>query len=722
MGDLFAPNPQSTLSPGLNNAFYNKVAQFKVAEDQEERSPRKGSSRKSPLRVGKENTDSGYHGITEDEMDVDSQQQQEQQQANTQSTFANPSFVQPVAVEHALETLDEHLRPEARPTNDDESFVSANENVDKTKANTQETDDATVPDEEMHAMVDDQDEEDDEQHGPSSPMQEEAVEEEGRHIGSGNWQVEDDENEDDEIYDEDIENQPEVMEDDEDVDAESASDTSTPAKTIVRKSSLTFAALPAREPLKRSIGARTSHIDAYGRSSVLGRRTHGKSFGVSQQQQPVDSQPEQEKEDIEIAEDVETHNKSSTQRLHDKIAALGQSKDPRPSKSITSHRNNLPYPVLPKDDNEQNDQSQPLDDDDDDWIAPIKTTSRGGSDADLSWTQHQKPEDTRPEDRRPSVTESVFSVPVPTQSPLRHPLGHQMSFSTITLTSPAKSAALAPQSLHKKASSVSNPNMAHAAGVVHSTTPTSSPGGRRFADAPLSASKAKLYSVLKSAKGMFASSASTSAQAKLDSLASPSRPKLLTHDSEPSDVYRIPVGFDVPLAPKPAERPAEGRRTRSSTESDRKAREEQKSAIDALEQARQKERQKAAEQKEERERAKASNLGTQRPATASRVDSQRTATDDTSETDDMPPPPPPKSMVPPGKLRAPGRLVRPTRPATAPQQKPAPVNIKIASQSQRVSPHGRTDPGFLTDKTLAGLCTASGTLSRAHSTTYRDQD
>lgn len=706
MGDLFAPNPQSTLSPGPNNAFYNKVAQFKVAEDQEERSPRKGSSRKSPLRVGKENTDSGYHGITEDEMELDSQQQQ----ANTQSTFANPSFVQPVAVEPALETLDEHVQLEARPTNDDESFVSANEDVEKAKTNTQETDDATVPDEEMHAMVDDEDEEEDEQDGPSSPMQEEAVEEEGRHIGSGNWQVEADENDDDEIYDEHVKNQPEVMDDDEDVDAKSASDTSTPAKTIVRKSSLTFAALPAREPLKRSIGARTSHIDAYGRSSVLGRQTHGKSFGVSQQ--PTDSHPEQEKEEIEIAEDVETHNKTSTQRLHDRIAALGQSKDPRPSKSITFQHNNLGYPVLPKDDNDQNDQSQPLnDDDDDDWIAPIKTTSRGGSGADLSWSQHQKSEDTRPEDRRPSVTESVLSVPAPTQSPFRHPLGHQKSFSTITLTSPAKLAALAPQSLHKKASSVSNPNMAHAAGVVNSTTPTSSPGGRRFADAPLSASKAKLYSVLKSAKGMFASSASTSAQAKLDSLNSPTRPKLLSHDSEPSDVYRIPGGFDMPLAPKPAVRPAEGRRTRSSTESDRKAREEQKFAVDALEQARQKERQKAAEQKEERERAKVSNLATQRPATASRVDSQRTVTEDTSETDDMPPPPPPKSMIPPGKLRAPGRLIRPTRPATAPQQKPAPVNIKIASQSQRVSPHRRTDLDFLTDKILAWIYTASRTLS-----------
>lgn len=649
MTDLFAPNPQSTLSPGPNNAFYNKVAQFKVAEDKDEQqqSPNKGTSRRSPLRVGKENTDSGYHGITEDEMDVDSR--------NPSQSTAAPSFVQTAAVEPALETLDELVQPDVRH---DESFVSATEDIERAKANTQDTDDATVADEDMHVDQDEENPEDD---------VEDAVDDE--HGPSTNWQPEQDE------YNE---GQPEVVDDDEETNTKSPSDTSSPDKPLLRKSSLNFAALPAREPLKRSIGARSSHIDMYGRNSTLGRHTHGKSLGASQHA----AQHELDHEDSDD-ENVQLHNKTSTQQLHERISALGQSKDPRPSKSIPSLANSSGYPVLPRDAERLQRDSQPAtedeDQDDDDWIAPIKTNSRQASGADVNLSQ-------KPESPRPSITDSFDDAPAPVpalaarNSPYKHILTHHKSVSTITLTSPGKYS-VAPDSYHKKALSISNPNLSHAIVQNHSTTPTSSPSGKRFADAPLSASKARLYSVLKSAKGIFASSASAGAHAKASSIASPSHQTLVATSDDEFDMSRMPGGFVFPMAPEPAGRPAEGRKTRSSTESD-KRKEQDNKAADELERARQKEREKAAEHKDKIERAKAA-----RPATATRTDSQKSAFEEHSEAEDMPPPPPPKTLLPPGKLRAPtGRLVRPTRPQTAPSR-PAPTSIKIASQSQRVSGH-----------------------------------
>ena len=66
-------------------------------------------------------------------------------------------------------------------------------------------------------------------------------------------------------------------------DARSASDASSPIRPVVRKSSLNFASLPAREPLTagKSMGARvsrTSHLEHI-RTSYYNRPTGGKSLG-----------------------------------------------------------------------------------------------------------------------------------------------------------------------------------------------------------------------------------------------------------------------------------------------------------------------------------------------------------------------------------------------------------------------------------------------------------
>ena len=128
------------------------------------------------------------------------------------------------------------------------------------------------------------------------------------------------------------------------------------------------------------------------------------------------------------------------------------------------------------------------------------------------------------------------------------------------------------------------------------------------------------------------------------------------------------------------------RKTRGSDESDKRREKElkaqqkaQQKADGELEKAREKERVKAMKQQEERrkadeaEAARTEKIEAQRPMSAG------------SDRGEMPPPPPPKSMLPAGKLRAPGRLVKPTR-APEPAGRPVPVNIRVASQSQRLGP------------------------------------
>src|SRR5579862_4296845 len=121
------------------------------------------------------------------------------------------------------------------------------------------------------------------------------------------------------------------------------------------------------------------------------------------------------------------------------------------------------------------------------------------------------------------------------RSPLRQPaipergssnLGHHKNASTSRLPSPTRPGLAIDSSA--KPISVSNPNLSSvfedSAPAPTSTAPAGSPTSRRFVDGPSSA-KAKLTSMLKSAKGLFVSSASISAAAKMESLSPHSRAK-----------------------------------------------------------------------------------------------------------------------------------------------------------------------------------------------------
>jgi len=618
--------------------------------------------------VGKPgNTDSGYHGMTEDEMELDARTETATSTSNSSQEKENEPQKVPLRED---QPRPQPLRQDTAATvggrTSDESFMSAKEDLPSRNASRARSrdeneqvenegdDNATVPDEEMGV---------DEPEVSETPAAQPVV----------------------------YEDEAEPMEQ-EDMDEEtprSPSDASSPEKPLQRKSSFTFSALPAREPLtaKRSIGGRNSQIDA-GRNSVLaGRSQMGKSFGIAQDEEDVYSQ--------EKPEEARMHSKTSTQSLHERIMMLGKTKEPRTSKSIPQSvlGAQAVYPQLPSAEAEAEVAADVPDvpprvsahdfaveaeaeeeDDDDDWIAPSKP---------MQPAQHK------------AVAQLARST-TPAGSPTRPPM-HQKSISATAVPSPARPITAGG---HQKAQSVSNPSLANAAGVIQSTTPAGTPM-KKHHDGPLSASKNKLWSALRSAKNIFASSASASAAAKMEAQNhSPQRsPKRdISDEFKTAAVYNMPGALysHAQLPPSPTKAPSvisasPSRKTRSSTENERKREREteaQQKVADKLEKARAKEQQKAAKQQEERRRADEAEAA--KRAEKERLQAaERPASADSEEMkdtlQDMPPPPPPKSMLPAGKLRAPARLLKPSREQqqTA-AARPAPVNIRVASQSQRL--------------------------------------
>lgn len=507
-----------------------------------------------------------------------------------------------------------------------------------------------------------------------------------------------------------------------DDDVRSTSDSSSPVKPLVRKSSLTFASLPAREPLiaKKSMGnrnSRTSHVDPNkARGSTLGRFTGGKSLGGSQlpppdsQQDAMDVDDERPDAPREELEATKLHNKTSSQRLLERINMLKQQNEPPkrisqnilasqmsqaasftasqikesvpPSQSSQPTTQPTPvsqptYPSLPPAEPEQSD------DDDDDWISPIRTVA-------------------------------------PAPNPSRPPFSK--SHSAETRPSPAKAV--------PKPISVSNPDLP---AVVESTTPVGSPTGKKYMDGPLSASKAKFYSALRAAKEKIIGSNTTSAQVKLDALSeSPVRPTIKSQQSA-DDVFTSPKRnekagtsiFSHLRSPskeslkssktKAAAMPSspakeDGRRTRSSTEREKQKEKdlrEKQRVDDRLKEMRSKEQLKAAahHQKVKATTTKTPSAmasqqslrqtavpATKTPVSVAQPPQSRpqptradTATSNEFESaDEMPPPPPPKSFLPTTgqKIREPRKaepkkLVKPNSKETLPKAKPQKIMVSL---------------------------------------------
>ncbi|KFY42312.1 hypothetical protein V495_04566 [Pseudogymnoascus sp. VKM F-4514 (FW-929)] len=317
-------------------------------------------------------------------------------------------------------------------------------------------------------------------------------------------------------------------------EAATPSDGSSPVRQIVRKSSLNFAALPAREPLttKKSIGNRPSYLEQ-SRTSYYGRGNEDRGFG----NQDGDDD-EMDVDTVEPAAEpaskaAQAFNKTYTQRLQDQISMLGQSKPnaPRPSKSIPN------MAAMAAQQQESRPAASPnrterafnapgaFPEDEDSWIGPPTTAAASNSFSPRpaltkSYTTEVM-EDIRGKE---SIGGHEFNVPkqreVRQPSPLREVaqhrpnglFGHAKSQSTSVIRSPNKMHG--DNELVKKTISVSNPNPSG------DQSPPKSPT-RSYRESPLKAAKDKLSSILKTSKGLFASSAAASADAMASTLSPP---------------------------------------------------------------------------------------------------------------------------------------------------------------------------------------------------------
>lgn len=675
--DVFAPNAQPPTGSPQKTTFYDKVAQFQIAEDVENRAPQsKPISRgTSPQRAGKPCTDSGYHGMmTEDEMELEAQTQ------TTESAPASSQMDEPQMMPAPSDQATSQQMRDSKTNetgNSDESFVSAKEQDSQGAGGVVAEGGDITADIALVDMVQTQDTPD----TAEDDVLRDAASQDEHALGTD--QEAGSENEKRVVLEADAEMVDVSKEQDVDMDMEAGtpqSDGSSPEKPLQRKSSFTFSSLPAREPLgaKKSMG----QIDRH-RSSVFNKSINNKPLEADDDDLDVQAQ--------EKPAEARAHSKSSTQLLHERLNMLGKTKEARSSKSIPQNVLGAQaiYPQLPETDHSNSqatetsrphapevDNVAPEVDDEDDWIAPSKAAPP----------------------LPPKTREDARQLTDPEKSPAR-PLMHQKSASAYVLPSPGKADVIV-ETRPQTATSVSHPNLGSA---VDTTTPAGSP--KRPNEGHLSASKSRLWSALKSAKNIFASSAGASAAAKLEAHNnSPAFTRSQKRESGDSKIFNMPGALyskaeflQSPTRNNSVISFSPSRKTRNSNESEKKREKElkaQQKAAEELEKVREKEKQKAAKQQAE-EKAKAEKAEKievarlekerkQAEKQSAPVQPERPATAGSEKTSDadMPPPPPPKtSMLPAGKLRAPGRLMRPGRDQA--QSKPAPVSIRVASQSQR---------------------------------------
>ncbi|KAG8166451.1 hypothetical protein KVR01_002140 [Diaporthe batatas] len=424
-------------------------------------------------------------------------------------------------------------------------------------------------------------------------------------------------------------------EDDEVVDVtRSPSEGSSPIRPPIRKSSLNFASLPAREPMasNKSLGGRVSrisHIDQT-RTSFYPRPTGGKSLGIRQEMRGDDHDADAmdiDEDDMAGASSKEititAHSKTYTQRLQDQISMLGKSQSggPRLSKSIPSLVGT--QKAVPKSQSQVSqttrvdmevDQTPPRiqqvtktpgafpDDDEDDWIAPPTTIQAAVQSprpaiaksytADVMEGLHGK---STVGDAEQLAVAQHSSQLGRSQSP-PHPTAAKSDLAPSTVGH-MKSASV-DLSNHKYLTGISDSNLrkiVSASNPVSVTTqqndidaPPKSPS-RTFRESPLKHSalkqvKNKFSSILKNSKGLLASSAAISAEGKASLVNSPSTVRLEKQATTSTDSLRAgkeqePLYPDLTRHPSWDSQPAPtlsspsrsgGRRTRASAERDRK--------------------------------------------------------------------------------------------------------------------------------------------------------
>ena len=690
-------NAQRANTPSHKGSPARPAPTFKVAED--------------PIvsveieKEAKTTTDSGYHGLPEDDMDID------------QALAVVPSSAE------TYDTLENF--PPKSPFPKDQTVTKHSENNDTTEKLSHSAEEEVITENVANASQQKSGPPIADVVGKPVPDKEPSPELGGPVLNHAS------------------ENMMEIDTLDKDLDDDLAADDlrspsqgSSPARPLVRKSSLTFAALPAREPLttKKSIGARTSrtsHLDqSKMRGSFLGRYTGGKSLGGSKQPPPDQEDELVDEVDSGVAKAAlncdgpdrdskmaQLHSKSTTQRLHDRINMLGKSQPPRPQKSIppAAAVTGLSYPELPNLER-QAETIQPIslvpaksvnvsvsnNEDDDDWIQPPYGQPNASNRPQLPKSiSADVMEDIR---GKQTVGGQDFSLgrtdePIPkTSSPLRHTQAQVTQSSGQWLSraatisqpqSPAKAigGAVTPAARETAASGWDSSTPQN-----QSTTPLGSPASRRYVDGPLSASKLKLQSIMKTARGLFSSSAGVSAQAKMETL-SPLSSRTHGDTQRPLTNKSLRSNSPKEALDKPTSNP-DARKTRSSTEKEEKRKEsearEYRRAEGEPEAVREKEGRKVVTQRVMQPQG--SPLQEAQPQTKPiRQSPRRTQTHEgpiaqpNTVEDNLPS----HSMAPPAQqpqLQKPSNVRRPMKPAkeTLPKPKPQPVAIRVGTLSQRI--------------------------------------
>ncbi|KJK88434.1 hypothetical protein H633G_07686 [Metarhizium anisopliae BRIP 53284] len=512
-----------------------------------------------------------------------------------------------------------------------------------------------------------------------------------------------------------------------DDDARSASDGSSPIRPIVRKSSLNFASLPAREPLAagKSNGARasrTSHLDHI-RTSYYNRTTGGKSLGGNLTKPDRDDNQENE---MEVDDELPSHpitnqdNKTYTQRLQDQINMLGQSQaknvQTQPQSKAPALKAVSPIPLNTL-------QSTPgafPEDDDDDWIEPPATLAAANEERPSLPKSHSADVMEGIQGKK-TIGETDFVMPDDDNAEVdkqfarpgrgngaKHTYGHGKSASVPVV--PNMRPAMEDTHYLKKVVSVSNPSLLTVA-EAGSLGTFKSPS-RALRESPLKQVKNKLSSILKSSRGLLASSAAISAEGK--SLMSPTSTRLGLHSfmSSESVVSQQGTGSQASQS-APANQDASPtrltRRTRASVEKEKEEKRREKEAKrmeeqnEKLEKARQKEREKARVFSKEQEKVAAmemqiaSKKEDERSAAKETPKSARTghrnAKDSGEETTSlnrdidmedapsMPPPSVPRSVGPTHATRN-REIKRPFTRETQTRPKQAPTVIRVNTGSQ----------------------------------------
>ncbi|KYK59298.1 inner centromere protein [Drechmeria coniospora] len=387
-------------------------------------------------------------------------------------------------------------------------------------------------------------------------------------------------------------------------EAQSPSDLSSPVRTMVRKSSLNFASLPAREPLAagKSTGARasrTSHLDHI-RTSYYSRPTGEKSLGsLAKPENGESGNADKMDVDEEIPAEqnslVTSHTKTYTQRLQDQINMLGKSQPTNTSQlkpvSIASASQQPKTPAFQSPSHVQRPAVQttpgafPVDDDDDDWIEPPATVG-GHSEARRGLPKSYSADVMEDIQGKDTIGGDDFC-----ERPAQHPYSLGLSKSVSVLTVPTMHSAVDPDlQLAPRAISVSNPTL-----VTQSEMPQirSESPSRPFRESPLKQVKNKLSSILKmkSARGVVPT------EGKLMMSPSVKRSGVQQDAPSASALSQAPHshGLTGPASPtKPV-----ARRTRASVEKEKEEKRREKEAKraeeqnDKLERVREKEREKA---------------------------------------------------------------------------------------------------------------------------------